>query len=52
MRKKESQKKIQMTNLGNNFIEEERLLHLLLNPPVGGEVCNIGLFNRAGTGDE
>ena len=48
-------KKIQTTNLVDDFVEEDfriRYLHLLLDPPVGGEVRDVGLFGRAGTADE
>lgn len=29
-----------------------RFLHLLLDPPVGGEVRDVGLFDRTSTRDE
>ena len=47
-------KKIQTTNLVDDFVEADvrEHLHLLLDPPVGGELRDVSPFNRAGTGDE
>ena len=53
--RKGKSKKIQTTNLVVDLVEEDvriRYLHLLLNPPVGGEVRDVGTTGQAGTADE
>ena len=44
-----------MTNLIDDWVEEavrEHLLHLLLDPPVGSEVRDVGLVSYASTASE